>query len=735
MKQTLNKPPFSTLFFGLMTIGTVLLLVNLPRQLAAVVFGLTVLVSMRVIFAIRLHPPLPVPGLLSRVYTQRRLVLIDLLIIGLVVWHVGADFRNFDPTLRPPGGEFSYLTNSGAVAHAMFSRTGLIPLWNPLLGFGEPLVDGPFSYIYNPLMLLPTLFAGPLQGGKIVILLHMALMAYGGYVLGWALRLNTPGRLLLAGLLLGSGSMIGGTEHYQMGLSQAYVPWIFASLLWVIRTHDRRAIGLLVVSSVLLINAGTYWYVLPTVIGAVVVVAFHIAQKNPSNGLFVINRGLLYRLFGAAALVLLICGARWLPSAMHHNLIYHPPTVIEGYNSTFGETFDIYFEQEPVAPSSMMIFYHYIMPMSALIALVVGRVFLFGDPHTRRLNWQVLIPAGLLVFWFTLWGQATEPIIKWMYQNVPLIDEWRFPQRIMAAGSFWLAVIAAICFDDLVHATLVRARVNLLRGLAGVVIIGAGAVLAAHIASNWERVSGLYPVVSARPELLETVTARAREPIQLVDTMFDFYDYLPFYDTLARATVGNPDYRPLGAAPTIGEPGLVDIFTPLTIVELDRETDWLVQRGYTIIDSATRADRSELLWRSQEMLTYAFTVEESTLAEQLGHLRRWQTMPIVSYTHAVDTIIVSVPANRLGDVLVLRETNYPGWSVRVNGQAAALQSVDGRLAVRLPEGERGRVVFRYRPTVVFVGSALTLLGIFTCIGYLLRMDQRVFKREKADGMA
>ena len=45
------------------------------------------------------------------------------------------------------------------------------------------------------------------------------------------------------------------------------------------------------------------------------------------------------------------------------------------------------------------------------------------------------------------------------------------------------------------------------------------------------------------------------------------------------------------------------------------------------------------------------------------------------------------------------------------------------------------MVFRYRPTVVFVGSALTLLGIFTCIGYLLRMDQRVFKREKADGMA
>jgi len=63
-------------------------------------------------------------------------------------------------------------------------------------------------------------------------------------------------------------------------------------------------------------------------------------------------------------------------------------------------------------------------------------------------------------------------------------------------------------------------------------------------------------------------------------------------------------------------------------------------------------------------------------------------------------------------LLVLSQTNYPGWEVTVNGEPAALLEVNGLLsAVVLPTGDAD-VTFRYRPVTFYVGlgvSAITLL--------------------------
>jgi Bacterial membrane protein YfhO len=61
--------------------------------------------------------------------------------------------------------------------------------------------------------------------------------------------------------------------------------------------------------------------------------------------------------------------------------------------------------------------------------------------------------------------------------------------------------------------------------------------------------------------------------------------------------------------------------------------------------------------------------------------------------------------------LVLSEINYPGWQVRIDGQPAQIENAQGALrAVQLPAG-RHAVTFEFRPLPVYIGGALSLLGL------------------------
>jgi hypothetical protein len=61
--------------------------------------------------------------------------------------------------------------------------------------------------------------------------------------------------------------------------------------------------------------------------------------------------------------------------------------------------------------------------------------------------------------------------------------------------------------------------------------------------------------------------------------------------------------------------------------------------------------------------------------------------------------------------LVLSEINYPGWQVRLDGQPAPLATAQGALrAVQLPVGMH-TATFEFRPLSVYVGAALSLLGL------------------------
>ena len=167
------------------------------------------------------------------------------LILGMC-WFSLARFEDWNPRTKIGGDEFSYLINSGAIASSLYQKTGAIPLWNPFVKTGEPLLENPFSYVLNPFMTWPLIAWGTYNGSKIAFLIHIMGLGLGGWVLGRVLRLRSAGRVFLGLALASNGSLAGAISggFYQMTLTQTYIPWIMAGMIGTLYLKRRWPVAL-----------------------------------------------------------------------------------------------------------------------------------------------------------------------------------------------------------------------------------------------------------------------------------------------------------------------------------------------------------------------------------------------------------------------------------------------------------------------------------------------------------
>ena len=626
------------------------------------------------------------------------------------------------------GREIAYLTNSGVIAGDMLQHFGGVPLWNPLIGMGEPLVENPFSFVFNPLMSGPFLLLDRVTAVKVALSLHVMLVSWGGYAWGHALRLAAVGRLTLGVLLGGFGSMAGllAEGFFQMTSTLAYVPWIFAGLYGVLGSTGqarRRWGGVLAVATVLMLLAGTFWYVLPTAISAALVVLVTMTGPHPDR------RAALAHLTVAAVLVILLGAVRLLPTAVHAAYVDHPVIHTTPGNLTYTEVGARLFIPDT---STAEMTYHYTVPLELALCLLVGRL-LVGV--ARPVRPRLLVTAVTLVTFYILWATEGSTFSRWLYTHASLIEHWRFPQRMLAAAGPRAALVVALWADDIARWLSAGDNVwvrRALRVLLVILIARAGV----DVLLNWER---LTPTRESQGTLANTAAAlRDQHPSALVAVATpNFHHYDDLLAQRLRVTLGNPDYYPLWPPVTIGT-------LPSTVRNLYYNTGpmWLRRQAtaryatddYTFLERQevfTEADYNRLptppgydfawlLWERPGTAPYAFAGHEATLAT-LEHL---PLAPVIqqplSYWHAMDRVTVAVPTLTEPSVVLIHETAYPGWRVTVNGTTHPLEIVAGYTAVRVaPDETPATVRFTYRPVWLFAGLGITILGFGVMWVYLL----------------
>jgi hypothetical protein len=140
----------------------------------------------------------------------------------IMVWatYVGQRFLNFDPKLWPAGGDYILGMQTNFIG-TLLAKCGGCVLWNGFVNGGYPSFVDVQGSPFHPLVVLFTLFWGPINGTKITII---ASLAMGGIAVWWlakVLGLGRVARLWSATLAVASGFLAARMEN---GL----VPLIFS---------------------------------------------------------------------------------------------------------------------------------------------------------------------------------------------------------------------------------------------------------------------------------------------------------------------------------------------------------------------------------------------------------------------------------------------------------------------------------------------------------------------------
>ncbi|MEQ8676235.1 MAG: hypothetical protein RLP44_19620 [Aggregatilineales bacterium] len=722
--------------YTLIVVGLVGVLLILPREAAQWVFIGAILVSWRVVGtdhhlhrALRLPnvPPLP---------TWLRYSL-EIVVVLVIIGYFSRHLWDWSPESGVLGQEISYLANSGLTAGAVFQRSGTIPLWNPLMANGEPLIEGPFSFVLNPLMLAPFLWLPALQAVKFSVLAHLLLAGVGGWMLGYTLKYRVAGRLLLACLLCGNGSMNGaiGGGLFQMGLSQAYVIWVYAGLFGTLYRYSRAYVGVLVISAMLLISAGTFWYALPTALACMVIIPFALVQRD-EHGKWRVN-GMIFRRIGLASLLILgLSAARWLPTIINSAYIDHPRESFT-YVLNIPDMVKGYFSADFTDWHQVSIEYHYIVPalfagVTVLLLLSLWRGF-DRLPALTVPRLRLIVPSVLLILLFTIWAYADIPLIRALYARIDLLSHWRILGRMMAAATPFIAVLCVLAFEDALSLLAKHSTTNFWRGLAMIALVIFAAFSAADVLRNIQRTTRIVPVQAESTNRVPIYTLRQATPSgMLVVNTLSFHDYFAFYETLTRAYNGNPDIRIRSMPATLGNRYSMQLPPRYVLVYDERNRSIQQSWGYQPV-SLTDSGADTGLWENPDAPDYTFIIPIHRSAD-LSRVGREATTAVLEFSHHFDRIRIVAPNSRDDTVLVAQETAYPGWTVMVDGQPAQLEVVGSFIGVRLPNKDENApptiVEFRYRPRWLTISALITLFSAGVLAAFLLRVE-RLISRDDA----
>jgi hypothetical protein len=658
--------------------------------------------------------------------------IVEIVIIVVVLISAGGYLFNLDQSIQFGGVDYGLLTHKGGFASNIFRLTGRISLWDPFIGNGEPMLESLQSFVLNPLVIFPYLIWETPNSVKVSVFLHMFIAGLGGWALGRVVGLRSVGRVLLAILLSCNGSMTGPFSRgvYELAVSQAYIPWVLAGIIGVVYLRSRLYIGLFAIATMLFVFCGTFWYVLPMafVCGLIVLLALFI--KDSQTRQLVVHLPTLYRVLIAGGLLVGLLMIRILP--LDRTLVYHPETG-EDRTSTFVDTAARYFAPVPVGVPFDYYWkeFHYIFSFSLLVVLLVLRVALWRyAPNRLPGGWPLPVCATLCIVAFTALAQGPTEPLKALYEAIPPLKDWRNTARMGVMVTTWLALTAAVCLDAIVgclwtmqaHITAITwRRVAIFAAMSGLIVWSALAV--ADVTRNWRRMVSFVPAGTVGyAEPLGLRYLRDRFPHQFLNVINrEWLVHFGFNHTMTRFAYGDAHVFTVGMPSTIG--GYID-FKPEFAVSTVGFEPMARYRGYLpFADVEAPTGIGPAAWYHPYTYPYAFVTKEINLFDPR------QAMA-VSYWHQIDQIILTARNFAADSVLVAQETAYPGWVATINGQPARLESIGGRLGVRLPnELATGSaeipvtVIFSYRPPKVYLGGFVTVLAALLTMGYLLRLDQ------------
>lgn len=688
-------------------------------------------------------------------------LLVEWLLIFIFAFSFTALYRDPDDNKKLYGGEAEWLTSHPYLAAKTMKELGRIVYWQPMLSFGEPLIDNPFSSILNPVSTLPVLAMGGEVGIRFSVFLYAMIAGFGGWALARVLGLGFLGRALLALLMIGKGNMLAniGTGYYQLGVTQAYMPWVIAGALGILRLQKRRwPVILTAVSLTLMFWGGNIWHTLPMlmIIGLLTLTHVFDFRREEEKGLRIkVDMLGIRRMITAAIFTIGLAMMSLLPIWAHQSRIANHPNerdagVVVDIGKVVRQYIDgdlqLYYTGQSPSPDPQF-YYSFVAPLWFIVLIFVALpplpFLLYRNPQKRY--WRIIIVMVFMAIFATVWGSGGNPVMIFLYKNVPLLGQWRFVGRALGTATFAIAVLCAIRVDGLWRAVITEQRIIgfitrripafsiPVRGLLAGALCVACYSAAVKVNESWFLIKGIDNTDRINDQCVSWLR-QVNPGRQIALYGPGYYAFTTYIYNDVRLFNVAADFRMIPDPPTIYKG--VDLTRALPEFGLGWENglrSYFRENNFVNLEQSPKPiDSNSCIWRNPEPLPYAFSAPTALLNNLPPtpiSLKADMVKEITNLERSYDNIGLIVDSDpRQETVVSIQETTYPGWRVFIDGKQAILESVGGQLGVRIsPNSGQHFVWFQYWPDLLFIGGIFTMVTWVLCVLYLLGADRLIPK--------
>jgi hypothetical protein len=610
---------------------------------------------------------------------------------------------------------------------------GVMPWWNPLVGFGRPFmadIETAVCYPPNLLFLLPDVWALPA-----CVAGHLLLILIGSLAFGRALQLGLVASLV-GGITFALGSAVSArlqAGQVQVFCTLAHLP-LWWTLLWrVWQAPTRRAIALaaLVTASAVLAGSPPFLWAMGSAV-ALWLTGWSLGQPLRAWGRGIAGVG------GAGLLGLALAAVQLVPFAellAEGNRAWRDPEMAAFGALPWRNLASLF------APSGAGMKFYWEMNLFTGVLAPLGMLALAALWRDRTVRAFAFVAAGGVLL-------ALEPpygIAGWLAPWLPGAGALRLPCRYALVVGWAGAMVALLAWQRRTHGQS--------RPLAGALLtihvgsLGWAVHLQAHHyaqsappAAELRIAAEVHRQVSASAPVPPRV-ALARDAVRANSGVLFGYSNLEWFANPGLARLWGPAHALAGVRPGAGNPAQTADLALQTPAALRR---WGVQFGWdatraTFFSDPTAALRARAVFRttlagdareaaqqwwagSGELLVLeqslrAAPKDTRALALAGSGPPPAYSLKILRYdSGAVD---VAWHAKSPG-WLVLAEPWYPGWRASAAGQPLEVRPANGWMrAVELPAGEFP-VHFEFRPTGIGAGGLLSMLALAVVLIFLRR---------------
>jgi hypothetical protein len=407
-----------------------------------------------------------------------------LLLAGLVAFHMRESLLEgrvyFERDLH-----LQWFGQIESFVHAL--AAGSLPLWDPWVGFGQPLLaNANAQLLYPPTWL--NLVLSPGRYYTLYLFAHLLVAGLGAFALSRRFTVSAAGSLVAAALWTVSGPLLSLGNVWNHLAGAALLPWILLAAVRVADEECLRPVATLAGLLALGVLAGSPDFLLLAALPALV-----LALARPAGGR---GRGFV-RLAGAAALSALVSAAQLLPSLalVLQSSRAHLDAAVRGYWSihpwvALQSVVPLAWNAVPLAPPLHQAWFEGREPYLFSLylgwpALALAGLGLTRDGHRRRF---VLLGLALYGLLFALGHHA--PFYEGAVTILPPLALIRYPAKAIVLFALGVALLAGAGFDAW-RQDLPRTRV------AALAIAALALVVATLAAAQAWRGAALAPAVSA----------------------------------------------------------------------------------------------------------------------------------------------------------------------------------------------------------------------------------------------